>query len=425
MWCGICFDGRLHKTLMEKNNSNLNIKPTRAKDRIVFLDVLRGFALVGIIFANSLSWSGLKFLPFTEIELLGNLATDKILYNLLQFFVDTKFYTLFSLLFGVGFYMQYSKSGHKEGFNTMYLRRLAILFVIGMVHALIWSGDILTLYALMGVLLWSLRKLPSAAMFRLAIILYGFPLILDIIYMYTFAQDLPTCTKTALKTYSDMSPENIVAGFQSESYWEVFKTNFHNLLWRWYDFIPSGRPFKVLGLFLLGFYLHKKQFLTVTGKQLKYMLPLFLTGILFTGFAAWMDGGVSSFSKTWSNVLYKFVHEIGQVTLGISYICILSKLVDLFPRFLLFTWLKNYGRQSMSSYLGHTFIGIFIFYPFFAFGYFGQLSLQSVFEVIAGAVVFQFILCAIWFRYFSFGPIEWLWRCATYGKWFPLRKQIN
>ncbi|MCK5102169.1 MAG: hypothetical protein KAR17_05115, partial [Cyclobacteriaceae bacterium] len=80
-------------------------QPTKAKERVVFLDVLRGFALVGILFANILSWSGIKFLPFQEIINLGNIEIDQELYQYLKFFIDTKFYTIFSLLFGVGFYM--------------------------------------------------------------------------------------------------------------------------------------------------------------------------------------------------------------------------------------------------------------------------------------------------------------------------------
>ncbi|QZT37194.1 DUF418 domain-containing protein [Halosquirtibacter xylanolyticus] len=407
---------------MNSLNKNSN-QPTTGKNRIIFLDVLRGFALVGIIYANSLSWSGIKFMPFTEIEALGNLETDKVLYQLLKFFVDTKFYTLFSLLFGVGFYMQYARSKSKNDFNRMYLRRLAVLFLIGIIHALIWSGDILTLYALMGMVLWSLRELSSKQVFRLSILLYFFPLILDIIYMYTFASDMPSLPNTALKVYPDMPPEMIVDGFRSTHFLKVFGTNFHNLVWRWFDFIPSGRPFKVIGLFLMGSYLFQKEFITQTSKQFRYMLPLFICGISFTAIAINLNGSVSSFSKEWSNIVYKFTHEIGQLTLGISYISILSWVVDKYPTFPLFTMLKNYGRQSMSSYIGHTVFGILIFYPIIAFGYFGQWSLENVFIAMTGVVIFQFIFCTIWFHFFSFGPIEWIWKCATYGKWYTIKKK--
>ena len=116
-----------------------NLKPTGKKDRIVVLDVLRGFALVGILFANILSWSGIKFMPIDDIIALGDFKIDTLLYKLLKFFVDTKFYTIFSLLFGIGFSLQFSKNKNTPGFIPMYLRRLTILFFIGCIHA--FSGQ--------------------------------------------------------------------------------------------------------------------------------------------------------------------------------------------------------------------------------------------------------------------------------------------
>ncbi|WP_430813604.1 DUF418 domain-containing protein [Carboxylicivirga sp. RSCT41] len=402
--------------------NNTPIKPTQSKNRIVFLDVLRGFALIGILYANILSWSGLKFLPFDDIRAMGNIEIDAMLYRLLKFFVDTKFYTIFSLLFGIGFYIQFSRNGQKDGFNQTYLRRLAILFVIGVIHALCWSGDILTLYALMGVFLWSMRNAEKKNIFRMAIVLFTIPVLLDVVYMYTFAQDIVKPAGTALKVYPDMEPLAVVEGFRSSHYIDVFKTNFHNLIWRWYDFIPSGRPFKVLGLFMLGFYLQSTGFMTERSSKAKNLIPLLILGFGFTAIAATMKGSVSSFSQDWNNVLYKLIHEVGQITLGLSYIGLLALLVKKLPQFFLFKIMKNYGQQSMSSYLGHTFIGVFIFYPLIGFGLFGELNLQQTFRVAGLVLIFQFVFSTVWFRYFSFGPVEWLWRCATYGKWFPIRK---
>ena len=117
-----------------KRTSN---QPTRAKERVVFLDVLRGFALVGILFANILSWSGIKFIPYEDIIELGNIEIDQELYQYMKFFIDTKFYTLFSLLFGVGFYLQISKNKDNPSFPKLYMRRLSILLLIGLGHALV------------------------------------------------------------------------------------------------------------------------------------------------------------------------------------------------------------------------------------------------------------------------------------------------
>lgn len=162
-------------------------QPTAAKDRIVFLDVLRGFALSGILFANILSWSGYKFLPTTDIFDLGNMTTDLKIYDFLKFFIDTKFYTIFSILFGIGFYMQVSKNKDNPMFPPLYFRRMCLLLIIGVFHATFWSGDILTLYALVGMILLSMRKVSTKSLLPLAVVFYFTPVVLDIIYMFSFA----------------------------------------------------------------------------------------------------------------------------------------------------------------------------------------------------------------------------------------------
>jgi len=398
-------------------------QPTKAKERVIFLDVLRGFALVGILFANILSWSGIKFIPYEDIIELGNAEVDAELYQYLKFFVDTKFYTLFSLLFGVGFYLQIFKNADNPEFPKLYLKRLSILLIIGLCHTLVWSGDILMLYALMGMVLLAMRKIPVSKALFVGLSFYFFPILLDIIYMHTFVPDLPKIAKTALKVYPDISPEQVVTAFQSEKLSMVFKMNFHNVIWRWYDFIPSGRPFKVLGLFFLGYFLYSKDFFTIHAKKGKTIILFLTTGIVFTGLTMIMKGSVASFSHSWLDLLDKLIHEIGQLSLSLSYVCILSRLVDSFPNFFAFHWLKNYGRMSLTSYLGHTVLGIISFYPIIAWGYFGILTLEQVFYLAALLLAIQLVFSNLWFVYFSFGPVEWLWRCATFGKWFPIRKK--
>ncbi len=407
---------------MQQSQPLSQSQPTKAKERVVFLDVLRGFALVGILFANILSWSGIKFLPFQDIIELGNVEVDLQLYQYLKFFVDTKFYTLFSLLFGVGFYMQISKNRDNPDFPSFYMKRLSLLLIIGLAHTLLWSGDILMLYAIMGMALLALRKIPESKAIWMGLAIYFFPIVLDILYMYTFAPELPVLEKTALKIYPDMLPADVVSGFQNENVWVVFKTNLHNVIWRWYDFIPSGRPFKVLGLFFLGYFLYSADFFTIHAKKWKYIISFFLLGLLFTGISMFLEGSVVSFSKSWFDILDKLIHEIGQLSLSLSYVCILSRLVDAFPKFFLFNWLKNYGRMSLTSYLGHSVLGIITFYPIIGWSYFGLMNLEQVYFLALLILAFQLLFSNLWFVYFHFGPIEWLWRCATFGKWFPIRK---
>ena len=79
--------------------------------------------------------------------------------------------------------------------------------------------------------------------------------------------------------------------------------------------------------------------------------------------------------------------------------------------------------MSLTSYIGHTVLGIMAFYPIVAWGYFGLLTLEQVYYLALIILAIQLAFSNLWFVYFSFGPIEWLWRCATFGKWFPIKKK--
>ena len=400
--------------------SNKPLQPVKSKDRIVLLDILRGFALFGILFANLLTWSGLKYLPIQDIKDLGNIDIDRSIYHYMKFFVDTKFYTLFSLLFGVGFYLQISKNKDNPSFPGIYLWRMILLLFLGICHSIIWSGDILSLYALMGMVLLAFRNIPVKKTLYVGLVLFFLPILLSIIYMYTFVKDIPALPKTAHLVYPDMTPQEVKAGFQSNDLFVIWKTSLHNLYWRWLSFIPDGRPLKVLGLFFLGGYLYSSNFFTEQAKKWKLFALFFSIGTIFTLFSLQIEGSVASYSRNWIDVIDKSTHEIGQLSLTLSYICLLAKLVDVFPGFIIFNWLKNYGRMSLSSYLGHTLLSIAIFYPVVGLGYFGHLSLEHTYYVAILILIIQLLFSNIWLRYFSFGPVEWVWRCATYRKWFPI-----
>ena len=95
------------------------------------------------------------------------------------------------------------------------------------------------LYALMGMILLALRKVPVAKALAVGLGFYFLPIMLDVIYMHTFVPNIPELTKTALKVYPDIPPESVVAAFQSDGFSQVFKMNFHNVLWRWLFFLSS------------------------------------------------------------------------------------------------------------------------------------------------------------------------------------------
>ena len=137
------------------NGSSLQGAPVAVRQRYIILDALRGFALLGIVLANFPEFSLWTFLSDEAQAALPTAALDRGCHWLLYLLVDGKFYTLFSLLFGMGFSIIIANAARRgaDGFRIFY-RRMTVLLLIGLVHLLfLWSGDILALYALMGMLL--------------------------------------------------------------------------------------------------------------------------------------------------------------------------------------------------------------------------------------------------------------------------------
>jgi len=138
------------------------LKPIEPEQRIEIFDILRGFALLGIIFNNMLYFSGYSFMPFDNLKLITYFQLDENIFSFLDFIIRRKFYTLFSILLAVGFYLQFSKhSKDSITFLETYRRRIFILFIIGFIHSLIWFGDILLTYSIIAFILISFRNSSS------------------------------------------------------------------------------------------------------------------------------------------------------------------------------------------------------------------------------------------------------------------------
>jgi uncharacterized protein len=227
----------------------------------------------------------------------------------------------------------------------------------------------------------------------------------------------------ALKTYIDISPQEISATFSNGSFWDMFHLNMHNLKWRWFDLLPSGRFFKVFAFFLLGFYLMDTKYFLTKAFSKSLLAVYLIVGLTLTLLAKLVVGGsMGQFPSDWNDILYKLLFSFGQVNLSFAYISILTMAYSSALGKKLMVGLKFVGRMSFSSYLSQTIIGITIFYPY-AIGLFNEYSLWQI-ELMAVLIyVLQVFFAKVWLTYFSFGPLEWLWRCLTYGKLFPIRKQ--
>lgn len=397
------------------------IEPVSKKQRIEILDVVRGFAIFGIIIANIQSWSGYKFIPFELLESLAYYDYNAMLKYLFMFFIDTKFYTLFSLLFGIGFYIQFHKFREDQGpFIKTYRRRLYFLILFGAVHSFFWSGDILLIYGAMGLVLIYFRNLEHTTLLIASAFLYFVWLLYDMIFALYFPE-IMNYPSSAYKTYPDISPVELTAIFQNGTFVEVLQANWHNLYWRYVDLVPSGRLTKVLSIFILGFYLMSINYFTVYARSVKLFFLFFISGVVLTYVSLEIGGSMGSFSHDMKNVAYKAIAATGQVLLALSYVNLLAILDDMafFKKpFHLFAYV---GRMSFTNYLMHTLFGFLIFYPFFG-GLFGTMGLLEITILAVLLYGVQIAFSMLWLKFFAFGPLEWGWRCLTYKKYFPIMR---
>lgn len=400
------------------------VTPITKKNRVEILDVIRGFAIFGIIVANIQSWSGYKFIPFDVMATLPYYDYNETLKYLFMFFIDTKFYTLFSLLFGIGFYLQFNKHrDNQEPFMKTYRKRLGFLMMFGAIHSFFWSGDILLIYGAMGLLFVMFRNLKPKFILQLSIFFYFSWLAYDVLFALYFPEFM-NYPSLSYKTYPDISPTHLTAIFQYGTFLEVLQANWDNLAWRYFDLIPSGRLTKVLALFMLGFYLMSINYFSVYARSFKLLTLFLVSGVLLTFISYEIGGSMSKYSHDLGNVLFKALAATGQVLLAMSYIHILAILDEkaFFKKF--FHLFAYVGRMSFTSYLTHTLFGYLIFYPFLG-GLFGTMGILEISILAVVLYSLQVLFSYIWLKYFAFGPLEWIWRCLTYSKLFPILKQAK
>lgn len=233
-------------------NTAKDISPVKASERFAILDVLRGFALLGICMANFPEFSLYNFLPQEAKSSMSTAVQDNATHWLLYLFVDGKFYTLFSLLFGIGFSI-ILRNAERKGANGLriFYRRMALLLVIGFAHLMfIWSGNILMLYALLGMLLPLFRRMSDKGVLRWAVFFLFLPVLVDFICEMTHTrlalpfvrlQDM-YCAKYGINA------ENFAYWLRdAEDYGTVFQFLVQGAFVRMQEFVDGNRYFKVLG----------------------------------------------------------------------------------------------------------------------------------------------------------------------------------
>ncbi|MCJ2379514.1 DUF418 domain-containing protein [Parabacteroides sp. AGMB00274] len=411
---------------MEHTLTN-DLSPVKSSERVVILDALRGFALLGIVIANFPEFSLYTFMSAEDTALLPFSAADRYVRYLLYFFIDGKFYTIFSLLFGIGFSIILENVA-KRGGNAMrvFYRRMFVLAFIGALHLMfIWSGDILLLYALLGMLLPLFRKLSDRILLTVAAVLLFIPVVIDFLCEAT-RTDLSAPVVQMQRMYCTrfgITDDNFAYWLRdASSYREVFQFLIQGALVRIQEFIDGNRYFKVLGLFIIGFYIGRQHLYARLEEKRIGLKKIFGAGILiglpFTVLYAYSTVN----SHPWGLAMHSLIYFFGVYPLAFAYISGVCLLLVKHPGLAVFHQFAVPGRMALTNYIGQSVIGILLFYGI-GLGFGAGIGLGLVVLIAAGVWMLQAIISRVWLHYCQFGILEWMWRMLTYGKTFRLVKK--
>ena len=366
------------------------------EDRVLSLDVLRGWAVGGMLVVN--------FGYFSQEGLADQGGADAWGAPLVQFLADGKFFTLFSVLFGVGFAMQVDRAAARgTAFAPVYVRRLLTLLLLGLAHALLHPLEILHRYALLGVLLLPLRTASTRTLVVVGVVgLIAPPLLGSLAAAETGPSERPALVY-ANAGLAEVVSQN-VARFRREAV----------------DLRALG-PFPY---FVVGLYLGRRRRLDlVTGAD----GPLARARWWLLGVGIGLQAAVvaivltaPALVPTMLRPLIPTLLDVGSALMGLFYAAVIVLALRDVRWQRRLAGLAAVGRMALSNYLLQTVVVTTLLYGYGA-GLHGRLRVVTGLPVACVIFAVQVALSRWWIARFRLGPAEWLWRSVTYGGWQPLR----
>jgi uncharacterized protein len=398
------------------------LAPVPPRERLVTLDVLRGFALCGVMIGNMVLYSGewVQSGPGPEPG-----ALDEIADWLLNIFVRGKAQTLLTLLFGFGFAVQLLRAEERrEPVMGLYVRRMVVLFLFGVAHvALLWWGDVVWGYAISGLLM-----LPFLTSSNRARLVWG----LGLIFVPNLIAHVPAVHMAAMPAflepgafdaYNARMREALHASDHDGLWWEHLRYAFLwcSRIYVWYYLWTLGR-------FLLGYIAGQRRWFDNDGAD---HLPVFRRLAAWCGSIALV---VATFEVVtwlhlipflpevglWGQLLWSVIREVGLLATTLFYVGIIVLLMQRQAWRRLLRVIAPAGRMPLTTYFSQSLVCTFIFYGW-GLGWAGSVGSAGCFALALAIFAVQVALCHIWLRLFRLGPLEWVWRTAIYLKPQPMR----
>jgi uncharacterized protein len=428
-------------------------KPVAGNDRIITLDITRGIALLGILLMNIIGF-GLGPWAYGNPAIAGgDTGLNLKVFEIASVFFEGTMRGLFSLLFGVSVVLLTDRLIKKEAgirVADIYFTRTIWLIIFGVIHAylLLWWGEVLYAYGVMGLLLFVFRDTKP----KYILMLVGFLVLADTGRQY-LKYDEAKENKLIYLTYESMSEQEkkeaapeIIAGKKG---WEEMNNSIEdqkkkmdeykdNTQKGYFGAVAGFAPFNrmiqmelyewgiydILSIMLLGIALYRLKIITAEKSYRFYLIMMLIgypAGILinYHEFNLLVSGEFSSMAFSEASVTY----PIGRIFILFGHI----GTIMIFCKSNWLPWLRlslaSVGRMALTNYIMHSVICMFLFYGF-GFGMFGAFERYELYYIVGAIWLFQLIYSPIWLRYFRYGPLEWLWRSLTYKKWQPFRKKV-
>lgn len=401
--------------------SATDLSPISGSQRHIFLDSLRGFALLGVCLANYPEFSLYSFQPDEVAAAMPHAGIDRIVKFLQYLFIDGKFYTLFSLLFGIGFSIIISHAAERgaDGFRIFY-RRMIILCLIGCTHLmLVWSGDILLLYAVLGMLLPLFRNVSDRKILAVAAILLLLPIAIDGICEATgvFLARYPYGKWWEYAAMYGITEENFGTWLRdADGYRAVHQFLIQGAWERLYEFVDGNRYFKVMGLFMIGFVAGRHKIYADLNLHRGLLKTIMKWGLAIGGPLSFLYAVSGINGHCWGTTVHTILYTFSVYPLGFAYAAILGLICSRHGDWAVWRWFAWPGRMALTNYIGQSLIGMWLFYGI-GLGLGARLGLGATELVAAGVFLFQILFSRMWLMFFRFGPLEWIWRMLTYGRW--------